>query len=58
MHIHVFTKVLEHFVPLCLCPLDLLGQGDQLILVLLLHGLHALLSELQLVYQLLFDVDL
>lgn len=55
---HRLTEVLQHAVPLQLCVSDLVLQQDELLLVLQLEHHQPPLAVLQLVYQLLFDLDL
>ena len=55
---HSLTDIFEDFVSLGLHRAYLLLQELHLVLVLLLHGVQAALSFLQLVHQLLLEVDL
>lgn len=54
----VLTEVLQHAVSLQLSVSDLVLQQDELLLVLQLQHQQPPLAVLQLVYQLLFDLDL
>lgn len=56
--VHALTEVLQYAVPLQLSVSDLVLQKDELLLVLQLQHQEPPLAVLQLVYQLLFDLDL
>jgi len=52
------TEILQYAVPLLLSVFDLVLEEDELLLVLQLQHQQPPLAVLQLVYQLLFDLDL
>ena len=56
--VHTLTEVLQYAVPLQLSVSDFVLQKDELLLVLQLQHQEPPLAVLQLVYQLLFDLDL